>query len=82
MRNELNRPISAGEDRDQQRDLQGEWRASVLMRMISVLDLRRLSRRAAAELGVAHHLGVVLERVRDLLLLGRRRAPRSTRPCG
>ena len=34
-----------------------------------VLDRRRLADELLLELRVAHHLGVVLERVRDLLLL-------------
>ena len=46
-------------------------RASVLMRMISAWIVRGLAGEQLFELGVAHHLGVVLERGRDLLLLGR-----------
>ena len=47
-------------------------RASVLMRMISAWTAAGWPASSSLELGVAHHLGVVLERVGDLLLLGRR----------
>ena len=47
------------------------FRASVLMRRISAFDRRRLVVEERVELRVAHHLGVVLERGRDLFLLGR-----------
>ena len=47
------------------------------MRMISSWTSCGLAGEQLLELGVAHHLGVVLERVGDLLLLGRRRAPCS-----
>ena len=47
------------------------FRASVLMRRISAWTSGGSPTRSCFELRVAHHLGVVLERGRDLFLLGR-----------
>ena len=81
MRNELSSPRSAGEDRDEQRDLQREGPGVGVDADDLVLDRLGLADEQLLELGVAHHLGVVLERVGDLLLLGRREHGARSRPC-
>ena len=64
IRNPLNRPSSAGEQRDEQRHLERE-RPRVLVDAQDLLaDLLGLAGEQRLELRVAHHLRVVLERLR------------------
>ena len=81
MRNELNKPEEAGEDRDEQRDLQRDRPRVGVDADDLGLDVRRLAGEQLLELRVAHHLGVVLEHVGDLLLLGRREHRARLAPC-
>ena len=56
-------------------------RASVLMRMISSWVAWRLTGEQLLELGVAHDLGILLQRIGDLLLLRPERARCCLPPC-
>ena len=68
----MNEAEQRGEERDEQRDLQRDGPRVGVDADDLGLDVRRLAGELLVELRVAHHLGVVLERVGDLLLLGRR----------
>ena len=72
MRNAVEEVQQAREDRDEQRDLEGAVARLVVDPEDLGLDSLGLAGEERLELGVAHHLGVVLERVGDLLLLCRR----------
>ena len=65
----MHEPEQAGEHRDEERDLQRDVARVRVDADDLVLHRRRLPTSCSLELRVAHHLGVVLERVRDLLLL-------------
>ena len=71
IRNELNRPRAPARIGIEQRDLEGEGPRVGVDADDLVLDLLGLVGEQLVEVGVAHHLGVVLERRGDLLLLGR-----------
>ena len=71
IRNEVTSPRSAARIGTSERDLKRE-RSSVRVDPDDLgLDRLGLADEELLELGVAHHLGVVLEPVGDLLLLGR-----------
>ena len=61
----------AHQQRYHQSDLKGLWTRLVVDPQDLVLDFRRL-RRVVRQSRVAHHLGVVLQHLGDLLLFGRR----------
>ena len=69
MRNEFPSPTSAAPNRMSSATWRAIGRASVLMRMISCWMFFG-SPASTSRLGVAHDLGVVLERLGDLLLVG------------
>ena len=80
IRNELNRPISPARIGISYATCNARCRASVLMLRIS--SWTRLARgELLLELGVARHLGVVLERVGDPLLIARREHARPRAIC-
>ena len=69
MRNELNRPSKAGEERYQQGDLQRD-RSGVGVDPDDLgLHVLGLAGELFGQGGVGHHLRIVLESGRDLLLL-------------
>ena len=69
IRNETTSPTSAASSGTSSATWSAIGRASVLIRMISCLDLRRLARQLRGQCGVAHQLGVVVQGRRDLLLV-------------
>ena len=71
IRNELARPRRPARAGTRSATWSERFRASVLMARISSWIVRRLVGDLLLELGVAHDLGVGLEHVGDLLLLGR-----------
>ena len=81
IRNELNSPINPARIGMSRAICRASGRASVLIRMISAWVCRGLTGELLRERGVAHHLGVVLQRGRDLLLFGWPTARCWTRPC-
>ena len=70
--NEMTSPARPASSGTRSAICRASGRASVLMWMISALHVRRLPGQHLGQLGVAQHLGVVLQGLRDLLLLGRR----------
>ena len=72
MRSASTRPISAAPIGTRRAICNAMGRASVLMSMISAWTAGGWPASDLRELGVAHQLGVVLQRVGDLLLLSRR----------
>ena len=82
MRKELSNPMSAARSGIEQRHLQGERSRLGVDADDLVLDRLGLAGEQLLELRVAHQLGVVLERRRDLLLLGRREHGARLRQVG
>ena len=72
MRKPLTSPIRLASTGTRSATWRERFRASVLMRRISASIVGRLVDEELVELRVAHHLGAVLERGRDLILLRRR----------
>ena len=68
----MNEAEERGEQRDEQRDLERDRpRLGVDLDDLG-LDVGGLPASSCVEVRVRHHLGVLLEPLRDLLLLGRR----------
>ena len=78
MRSETSEPEQAGEDRDEQRDLQGERSSLGVDPDHLGLHVGRLADEQGVERRVGHDLGVVLERIGDEDLLLPASAPCST----
>jgi hypothetical protein len=72
IRNELNSPNEAGQERNDQRDLKAKRSCVGVDADDLVLDLVGLAGEELLELGVGHQFGVILKHVGDALLLGAR----------
>ena len=70
MRNAAEEPEERREDRHEQRHLKGEVARLIVDLEDLLLDGRGLVGEQLLELRVAHHLRVIFQRLRDLLLLG------------